>query len=156
MFIRVSTIKLNTDCICLGHLACNARSLQQNNAKSLQENSQSEHVYCSHIIFLSMPCANTDEISLAPRCEVRQQGMPGSAWTHSCTYCRLLTVPYCCMEKVKCSVNWPNQRKLGTHDVSESLWNLWKIELPRSLSIDGLRSSCVTEKFKVIQSNNNK
>ena len=39
----MSTIKLNTDCICLGHLTCNALSLQ--------ENSQSEHVYyCSHII----------------------------------------------------------------------------------------------------------
>ena len=136
------------------YMPCNARSLQQNNAKSLQENSQSERVYCSHtIIFLLMPCANT-EISLAPKGGVRQQEMPGSAWTHSCTYCRSLAVPYCCMEKVKCSVNWPNQRKLGTHDVSESLWNLWKIELPRSLSIDGLRSSCVPEKFKVIQSNN--
>ena len=74
-------VKHRLHCICLGHLACNARSLQQNNAKSLQENSQSEHVYCSHIIFLAMPCANTDEISLAPRCGVRQQlgGMPGSA-----------------------------------------------------------------------------
>ena len=39
----MSTIKLNTDCICLEHLTCNALSLQ--------ENSQSEHVYyCSHII----------------------------------------------------------------------------------------------------------
>ena len=37
------TIKLNTDCICLGHLASNARSLQ--------ENSQSERAYYrSHII----------------------------------------------------------------------------------------------------------
>ena len=43
MSIRMSTIKLNTDCICLGHLASNARSLQ--------ENSQSERAcYCSHII----------------------------------------------------------------------------------------------------------
>ena len=98
-FIRVSTIKLNTDCICLGHLACNARSLQQDNTKSLQENSQSERVYCSHIIiFLLMPCANT-EISLAPKGGVRQQGMPGSAWTHSRTYCRSLAVPYYFMEK---------------------------------------------------------
>ena len=41
--IRIPTIKLNTDCICLGHLA--------NNARSLQENSQSERTYyCSHII----------------------------------------------------------------------------------------------------------
>ena len=40
---RMSTIKLNTDSICLGHLASNARSLQ--------ENSQSERAcYCSHII----------------------------------------------------------------------------------------------------------
>ena len=43
MSIRMSTIKLNTDCICLGHLASNARSLQ--------ENSQSERAcYCRHII----------------------------------------------------------------------------------------------------------
>ena len=39
----MSTIKLNTDCICLGQLA--------SNAQSLQENSQSERAhYCSHII----------------------------------------------------------------------------------------------------------
>ena len=39
----MSTIKLNTDCICLGHLASNARSLH--------ENSQSERAYYwSHII----------------------------------------------------------------------------------------------------------
>ena len=43
MSIRMSTIKLNTDCICLGNLASNARSLQ--------ENSQSERAcYCRHII----------------------------------------------------------------------------------------------------------
>ena len=43
MSIRMSTIKLNTDCICLGHLASNARSLQ--------ENSQSEGAsYCRNII----------------------------------------------------------------------------------------------------------
>jgi len=43
MFIMMSTIKLNTVCVCLGHLASNARSLQ--------ENSQSEHAYyCSHMI----------------------------------------------------------------------------------------------------------
>ena len=30
MSIRMTTIKLNTDCICLGHLASNARSLQEN------------------------------------------------------------------------------------------------------------------------------
>ena len=43
MSIRVSTIKLNTDFICLGHLASNARSLQ--------EKSQSVRTcYCSHII----------------------------------------------------------------------------------------------------------
>ena len=52
MAIRMSTIKVNTDCICLGHLATNAQSLQEsNNAQSLQENSQSECMYyCSHII----------------------------------------------------------------------------------------------------------
>ena len=39
----MSTIKLNTDCICLGHLASNARSLH--------ENSKSERAYYwSHII----------------------------------------------------------------------------------------------------------
>ena len=43
MSIRMSNIKLNTGCIWLGHQASNARSLQ--------ENSQSEHVhYCGHII----------------------------------------------------------------------------------------------------------
>ena len=41
----MSTIKLNTDCICFGNLASIARSLQ--------ENSQSERLnYCSHIIKL--------------------------------------------------------------------------------------------------------
>ena len=49
MSIRVSTIKLNTDCICLGHLASNSRSLK--------ENSQPECAhYCSHII----RCNNED------------------------------------------------------------------------------------------------
>ena len=33
MSIRMSTIKLNTDCVCLGHLASNARSLEENNAR---------------------------------------------------------------------------------------------------------------------------
>ena len=33
MSIRMSTIKLITDCICLGHLACNARSLQEDLAR---------------------------------------------------------------------------------------------------------------------------
>ena len=32
MSLRMSTIKWNTDFICLGHLAGNARSLQENNA----------------------------------------------------------------------------------------------------------------------------
>ena len=41
--IGISTIKLNTDCICFGHVA--------RNAWSLQENSQSERAhYCSRII----------------------------------------------------------------------------------------------------------
>ena len=40
----MSTIKLITECICLGQLA--------SNTQSLQENSQSERAhYCSHIIF---------------------------------------------------------------------------------------------------------
>ena len=43
------------------HQACNARSLQQNNAKSLQENGQSERVYCSHImIFINALCKHWD------------------------------------------------------------------------------------------------
>ena len=43
MSIRMCTINLDTDCIYLGHLASNDRSLQ--------ENSQSENpYYCSHII----------------------------------------------------------------------------------------------------------
>ena len=29
----MSTIKLNTDCICLEHLASNAQSLKENNAR---------------------------------------------------------------------------------------------------------------------------
>ena len=55
MSIRMSTVKLNTACICLGHLASNARKLQ--------EDSQSERAYyCSHIInllftMLGMTCA---------------------------------------------------------------------------------------------------
>ena len=48
----MSTIKLNTDCICLGHLASNARLLQ--------ENSQSEHAYyCSDIINTVEECICT-------------------------------------------------------------------------------------------------
>ena len=43
MSIRMSTIKLNTDCICLGHLASNARSLQ-GKRQSVRT------CYCSHII----------------------------------------------------------------------------------------------------------
>ena len=43
MSMRMLLIKLDTDCVCPGHLA--------SNAQSLQENSQSEHIYyCSHII----------------------------------------------------------------------------------------------------------
>ena len=38
MSIRMSSIILNTDCICLGHLAGNAWSLEENNARSSQEN----------------------------------------------------------------------------------------------------------------------
>ena len=51
MFIGLSTIKLKTDCLCLGHLASNAWLLKGNNAWLLQENSQSECTYCcSHVI----------------------------------------------------------------------------------------------------------
>ena len=32
MFLRMSTIKLNTDRTCLGHLVNNAQALQENNA----------------------------------------------------------------------------------------------------------------------------
>ena len=50
MSIRMSTVKLNTDCIlCLGHPASNVTTT--NNAWSLQENSRWEGVFCcSHII----------------------------------------------------------------------------------------------------------
>ena len=49
--MRISTTKLNTDCICLGHLASNAQPLQENNSRSFQENSQSQRAYfCGHII----------------------------------------------------------------------------------------------------------
>ena len=45
MSISMSTVKLNTDCICHGHLS--------SNAQKLQENSKSERAYyCSHIIIL--------------------------------------------------------------------------------------------------------
>ena len=57
----MSTIKLNTDSICLGHLASNARSLQ--------ENSQSERAcYCSHIIkkhIFRSPKGNGKKIEIA-------------------------------------------------------------------------------------------
>ena len=47
----MSTIKLNSDCIRLGHLGSNAQSLQNSNARSLQGGSQSERAcYCNHII----------------------------------------------------------------------------------------------------------
>ena len=49
MSIRMTTIKLNTDCICLGHLASNARSLQENLAH-LAANQWVCH--CSHIIIV--------------------------------------------------------------------------------------------------------
>ena len=60
MSIRMSSIILNTDCICLGHLPGNAWSLEENNARSSQENTQSECVYyCNHIINrnnINLPC----------------------------------------------------------------------------------------------------
>ena len=42
MSIAMSTIKLNTDCLCLGHFASNARQepIMGSCARSLQENSQ--------------------------------------------------------------------------------------------------------------------
>ena len=45
--LRMSTVKLNTDCICLGHLASNAGSLQENLVRLAA--SQSGYYY-SHII----------------------------------------------------------------------------------------------------------
>ena len=45
MATRMSTIKLNTDCTCLGHLTKNSRSVQEGDVRSLQENSQSERAY---------------------------------------------------------------------------------------------------------------
>ena len=47
--VLVSTIKLNTDCICLAHLANNAWSLPENLAHFIAAN-QSAAYYCSHII----------------------------------------------------------------------------------------------------------
>ena len=47
MSLRMSTVKLNTDCICLGHLASNAGSLQENLVRLAA--SQSGYYY-SHII----------------------------------------------------------------------------------------------------------
>ena len=50
-YIRMPTINLNTAWICLGHPVSNARSLQEIDAQSLKENSQSERTYyCRHII----------------------------------------------------------------------------------------------------------
>ena len=54
-FLRVSTIKLNTDCMCPGHLGSDARSLQ--------ENSQSECSYdCSDTINTVEECTCTVHI----------------------------------------------------------------------------------------------
>ena len=50
----MSTIKLNTDCICLGHLASNAWSLQENLAH-LAAN-QSEHAIVAIIIIIVLYC----------------------------------------------------------------------------------------------------
>ena len=63
----MSTIKLNTDGICPGHLARNAWSLQENNARSLQENSQSERAYyCCHIINTLNDSSLGKQLSLFP------------------------------------------------------------------------------------------
>ena len=45
MSIAMSTIKLNTDCLCLGQFASNARSLQENNQPE-----RAYFSYCSHIL----------------------------------------------------------------------------------------------------------
>ena len=60
MSIRMSTImKLNTDCICLGHLA--------SKAWSSQENSQSERAYhCSHIIKTRNGSRKENTVSIVP------------------------------------------------------------------------------------------
>ena len=59
MSITMSTIKLNTDGICPGHLA--------RNAWSLQENSQSERAcYCCHIIDTLNDSSLGKQLSLFP------------------------------------------------------------------------------------------
>ena len=68
--IRMSTIKLNTDCICLGHLASNARSLQKK--------SQSERAYySSHIISVRF------SPSVRSRCLHISQGLFCVLWTYT-------------------------------------------------------------------------
>ena len=63
----MSAIKLNTDGICPGHLASNAWSLQENNAQSLQENSQSERAYyCCHMITTLNDSSLGKQLSLFP------------------------------------------------------------------------------------------
>ena len=66
----MSTIKLNTDCICLGHLASNARALQKK--------SQSERAYySSHIISMRFwP-------SVRSRCLHISQGLFCVLWTYT-------------------------------------------------------------------------
>ena len=54
MSIRMTTIKLNTDCICLGHLASNALSLQENLAH-LAAN-QSERAIVAMLIIIVLYC----------------------------------------------------------------------------------------------------
>ena len=51
MSIRMTTIKLNTDCICLGHLASNALSLQENLAH-LAANQSERAIVAMHIIIV--------------------------------------------------------------------------------------------------------
>ena len=53
MSIRMSTIKLNTDCISLEQIASNAQSLQENNTWSFQKrkaNKRAYYMYFTHII----------------------------------------------------------------------------------------------------------
>ena len=59
-FIRMATIKLNTDCICLGHLASNAWSIQENNARLAANRSARTIVaiYTVIILMIQLPEVN--------------------------------------------------------------------------------------------------
>ena len=68
MTIRISTIKLNTAWICFGHLASNARKLE--------ENSQSERAYyCySHVINLFYPILGMTFGTCGLNCGIQSMG----------------------------------------------------------------------------------